>query len=1027
MNNGPKNPPTDPPGDQPETYPETQPSGQMNRRSFFKIVAASGAAAVAGGCGPMPEAYLPSVTPPENIVPGVASYFSTVCRECPAGCGLVAKNRDGRVIKLEGNPDHPLSGGALCIRGQAGLQSLYHPDRFRGPMFGGKPIGWDEAHKQLAGKLGALVKANQGGKIAMVSGLESGTLARLMDEWGRALGARPRLAYEPLGYEALRTANRIAFGRDAIPHYAIGEAAYLLSFGADFLETWLQPVAYTAAFARMHAFTNGRAGTFVQIEPRLSLTGANADEWLRNAPGTEGLLALAMLKVILDEGLQTADADLGTLREAVKDVDLAQAAKSAGVPAEAIKRIAHDFAKSKGGLAIGGGAAATGSNATQSLVAVNLLNAAVGAVGKGIRFGSDSALSRVSPYAEMVKLADAMRKGEIEVLVLVDVNPVYNMPPKSGFAEALGKVPLIVALASRPNESTARAHLVLPTLHPLESWGDYEAADGVIGLLQPTMGAVPIDGKPVEAKATGDILLSVGRQALGSEEGKGPLKWASVQDLLTEQWQKHAKEYAGGKPFAEFWEEALKRGGTWREPSSASVSLRKEAAKVSAEAAKLAGDASHTLIVYPSSRFFDGRGADKPWLQETPDPVTQVAWDAWVEVSAETATQLGLRRGDLVKLTSPHGSVELPAYPYEFLYPGTVAVAMGQGHEFPGAYARNALISDATNPKPATFLNVGANPAQLLPGSADPVSGGLAYLAVKVALAKTGGRRPLAVPQATFDQDDREIAQHVGLAAAKEIDLRGRTPEHASQPSMYPTVKYPEYRFGMSVDVDRCTGCSACVVACQSENNVPVVGKEQVAYGRAQQWLRIERWGEGTPTRPINMFLPMFCQHCEVAPCEPVCPVFAAYHTKDGLNAQVYNRCVGTRYCGNNCPYHVRRFNWFNYRWASPLDVQLNPDVTVRQLGVMEKCTMCVQRIVAAKAGAREADRPMKDGDMQTACQQTCPTQAITFGNLKDGSAQVTRLSRSPRSYHVLEELGTRPAVTYLKKVVRDAGAEHKA
>jgi len=217
------------------------------------------------------------------------------------------------------------------------------------------------------------------------------------------------------------------------------------------------------------------------------------------------------------------------------------------------------------------------------------------------------------------------------------------------------------------------------------------------------------------------------------------------------------------------------------------------------------------------------------------------------------------------------------------------------------------------------------------------------------------------------------------------------------------------------------------VVACQSENNVPVVGREQVAYGRAQQWLRIERWREGTPTRPINMFLPMFCQHCEVAPCEPVCPVYAAYHTKDGLNAQIYNRCVGTRYCGNNCPYHVRRFNWFNYRWVAPLDVQLNPDVTVRQLGVMEKCTMCVQRIVAAKAGAREAGRDVKDGDMQTACQQTCPTQAITFGNLKDGAAQVSKLSRSPRSYHVLDELGTRPAVTYLKKVVRDAGPEHKA
>ena len=993
----------------------------IDRRSFFKIVAASGAAAAAGGCGPSPETYLPYVSPPEDIIPGEPSYFSTVCRECPAGCGLVAKNRDGRIIKLEGNPDHPLSAGTLCIRGQAGLQSLYHPDRFRGASAGGKPIGWDEATRQLSDKLGGLLRANQGARVALVTGLESGTLARLMDEWVRAVGARPRIGYEPLGYEALRAANRIAFGRDTIPHYAIGEASYLLSFGADFLETWLQPVAYAAGFARMHAFAQGRAGTFVQIEPRLSMTGANADEWLRNAPGSEGLLALAILRVILDEGLQSPDADAATLREAVKDVDVAAAAKSADVPAETIKRIGQDFAKSKGGLAIGGGAAAAGSNAAEALVAVNLLNAAVGAVGTRLSFGSDSALGRVSPYSEMVKLTEAMGKGEIDVLVLVDVNPVYTMPPRSGFADAIGKVSLVVALASRPSETTARAHLVLPTLHPLESWGDYEAESGVFGLMQPTMGPVPIDGKPVEARPTGDILLSVGRAALGAEEGKGPLKWASFQELLNEEWQKRAKEYAPGKPFPEFWEEALRRGGVWRPSSPVPVSLRKEAARVSREALKLAGDGSHTLIVYPSNRFFDGRGADKAWLQEAPDTMTQVAWDAWVEVPTETAAKLGLRRGDLVKLTSPHGSIELPAYPYELIHPDSVAVQMGQGHRFPGAYAAGVRPAGATNPQPATFLNVGASPVELLGGAADPASGGLPYLAVKVALARTGGRRPLAVPQATFDQDDRGVAEYVSLAAAKELELRGRVPEQASHPSMYPPVRYPEYRWGMSVDVDLCTGCSACVVACQSENNVPVVGREQVAYGRAQQWLRIERWQEGTSTRPLNMFLAMFCQHCEVAPCEPVCPVYAAYHTKEGLNAQVYNRCVGTRYCGNNCSYHVRRFNWWNYQWVTPLDVQLNPDVTVRQLGVMEKCTMCLQRIVAAKALARDAGRQVKDGDMQTACQQTCPTRAITFGNLKDGAAQVSKLSRSPRGYHVLEELGTRPAVTYLKKVTRGA------
>jgi len=274
------------------------------------------------------------------------------------------------------------------------------------------------------------------------------------------------------------------------------------------------------------------------------------------------------------------------------------------------------------------------------------------------------------------------------------------------------------------------------------------------------------------------------------------------------------------------------------------------------------------------------------------------------------------------------------------------------------------------------------------------------------------------VLQATHDQDHRELAQHVDLGAAREQALRGRGPEEP-HPTLYEDQRYPGARWGMTIDVDACVGCQACVTSCQAENNVPVVGKASAAYGRQLHWMRIERWAEGKPERPTNLFLPMLCQHCEVAPCEPVCPVYAAYRTEEGLNGQVYNRCVGTRYCGNNCPYHVRRFNWFQYEFPEPLDVQLNPDVTVRQLGVMEKCTMCLQRIIAGKDRARDEKRAVRDGDIQTACQQTCPTQAITFGNLKDEGSAATKLTRSPRAYHVLEEIGTRPSITYLRKVVR--------
>jgi len=369
----------------------------IDRRSFFKIVATTGAAAAAGGCGQSAEQLIPYVIPPDNIVPGVPAYFASVCRECPSGCGVIAKNRDGRVIKLEGNPDHPTNTGALCVLGHAGLQALYHPDRFRGPLSGGKPVAWADAEKQIADKLGALAKGRQGARVAVVSGLETGSLARLMDEWVRLLGARARIAYEPLGYEALRASNRVAFGRDAIPDYAIGEATYLVSFGADFLETWLNSEGYTADFSRMHAFFQGKQGTFVHVEPRMSLTAANADEWLRNAPGTEGALALAMLKVIVDEGLQAPGADLNTLRAAVRAADVEAAASASGVPAETIKHVARDLAKAKAGLVLGGGMAATSTSSTEALVAVNLLNAAIGAVVTRVRFGSASPFSRVSP------------------------------------------------------------------------------------------------------------------------------------------------------------------------------------------------------------------------------------------------------------------------------------------------------------------------------------------------------------------------------------------------------------------------------------------------------------------------------------------------------------------------------------------------------------------------------------------------------------------------------------------------------
>jgi molybdopterin-containing oxidoreductase family iron-sulfur binding subunit len=964
----------------------------MNRRDFFKIVTTVGATAATAGCQEAGEKILPLVVPSDQLIPGVASWFSTVCRECPAGCGVIARNRDGRVVKLEGNPDHPVNRGALCARGQGALQNLYHPDRFTGPQRREgdalRSVGWDDALKTLGDRLAQARGGGKGKAVALVTQLESGSLGGLLDRWTQALGTRPRVTYEPFGHEAQRAANRAVFGRDAVPYHAFEDAEVVVSFGADFLETWVNNVEYGRGFGRMHAFREGKAGTFIHVEPRQSLTAANADEWVRNAPGTEALVALAVLKTLADGGAVDK-----RFADAAGALDVKKVAEESGVAPDAIKHIAEALAHGKPSLVVGGGMAVTGTNAVALHTAVALLNAALGNVGKTVRFGPDAAYGRVTPYAETAALVQAMASGEIDVLLIgPGINPAFTLPGGLKFADAAKKVGLVVSFSNRPDETTALAHLVLPDTHWLESWGDYAPREGVLGLMQPTM--LPIR----DARPFGDVLLAVGRTALGlTEEGKGPLPWATTEAFVKAAWEPVVKDQLAG---------ALQRGGVWRDTAAAGVTAK--VAAVSGGAAKLEGDASGlALLAYPSFRLYDGRSAGSSWLQEIPDTITQASWDAWVEVPHDVAAKQGIANGDVLRVASPHGTIELPAYVSSSIHPQAVAIPMG--HRYAPYHVRNGRYVTATSTP--------TNPVALLPAAAEP-GGGPAYLAVRVTLTKTGARRPLAILQGTHDQEDREIARHVDLRTAREQALRGKR-EHHPDYSMYPPQQYPGYRWGMSVDIDACIGCQACAVACMAENNVPIVGKAQAAYGRQAHWLRVERWAEGQAEHAHNTFLPMFCQHCEVAPCEPVCPVFAAYRTDEGLNGQVYNRCVGTRYCGNNCPYHVRRFNWFSYEFPSPLEVQLNPDVTVRQLGIMEKCTMCVQRIVAGKDRARDEKRTVKDGDIMTACQQTCPTNAITFGNLKDPQSAVSKQREAARAYDVLDELGTRPSVTYLKKVTR--------
>jgi len=992
----------------------------MERRRFLKVLGVTGGgAALLSGCGIGPEPtekLIPYLIPPEDQVPGTPTYYATTCRECPAGCGLHAKVREGRVVKLEGNPESPINHGRLCPRGQAGLQGLYNPDRVAGPLERTadgqwKPIAWDDA----IGRVAAKVKGARGKGIVFVTGHESGAFGELVDEWMRQVGGR-HVIYEPFAFEALREGNRLAFGTSAVPWYDFANARYLVSFGADFLDTWVSPVGYQNGFARAHGFQAGRDASmakFVFVGPRLSLTGMNADEWIAAAPGTEGLLALAMASVIVRERLAPVPSDAARLASLLSRHAPAQVASAVGIEPSVIARLAREFAASKGGLAVAGGIAAQYPNGAAIVAAANILNYVAGTVGKTVKFGPNDSLGGAGSgsFQQMADLVSDMEAGKVAVLLVHGANPAHSLP--GAFSQAIARVGFKVGFSPYLDETAAVADLILPDLHPLEQWNDARPRAGLFALLQPVMQPVFPD-----ARHTGDVLL----RASGRDQ--------TFQEYLQGRWRELHRRHGGGKSFEQFWGEALQHGGVYGEAPLQPVRLASGVGQLTPTPPALAGGPGETVLtVFPSIGLYDGRGANKPWLQELPDPVSKITWHAWVEVHPATAARWGLTNGDFLLLKSPYGAVKAPVWITPGVRPDVLAAATGQGHTAYGRYAKDRS----------------GNAFELL--SSAPNGYGGRTFSVAVSVVKTGEHRRLA----TAEGDPRELGAHnvevLPLGRARQLKSGERAFEEHEAPAyaeraledwaaaQHEKASLGNYagehpRWGLAIDLATCTGCSACVTACYAENNIATVGEELVVRRRVMSWMRVERYYTGGEHgEPVGAVVtPMLCQQCGNAPCEPVCPVFAAYHTADGLNGQVYNRCVGTRYCSNNCPYKVRYFNWYNFAeqggewesWPAPLDMLLNPDVTVREKGVMEKCTFCVQRIRGAQNRARLEDRTVRDGEIVPACAQACPSEAIVFGDLHDRRSRVSELAQDPRGYHVLAGLNTKPAITYLAKVVHD-------
>ena len=994
-----------------------EPTRELDRRQFLTVagVAGAGTALLSGCSTDRIEKLVPYMVGDEDNIPGIPTYYASTCTECPAGCSLHVKTREARAIKLEGNPASPINQGSLCARGQAGLQGLYNPGRLNGPKAKGddgsfRDLTWDEALALLAERVG---RANA---LAVVSGSGPGTFSTLLADWTAALGGR-LVRYQPFDNEAQRAANQQIFGRDEIPAYDIAQAEYILSFGADFLETWLGQVENQRGFAESHGFRDGHMAKHVYFGTRMDLTGMNADEWHALNPGSEAIVALAMANVVLSERSRAPD-DANALRPLLAQYTAEMASEESGIAPETIRQVAREFASHRG-LALAGGIAAQHRGATEVCAAVNVLNYVAGNVGETIHFGAGR--PQGDGYGALEALSADMDSGAVDVLIVHDANPIHAVPKATGLADAMAKVGFTVSTSAVMDETAAAADLILPNLHALERWDDLDARRGVHALMQPVM--MPVR----DGRATGDVLLAVA-SAIGGP--LGGFDAPSFEAHLKDRWQGYARDL-GRSDFRTFWVEALAGGGIFADSTDTpTVRLASGAAsRIGYSRPDFDGDGDFVFLPYPSSMLYDGRGANKPWLLENPDPVTKITWQSWIEMHPETAQELDVREGEVIRLESPHGVIEAPVYPYPGLNPGVLATPLGLGHTEYGQYAQGR----------------GVNALDLLSGADG--GGFLPYVSTRVSVVKTRRYQKLAKTEGNTRQLGRGIAEMMPFASAAEgltvAEVHGghhevnTEREHEAivgwSAAQKEATKKGDYagehpNWGMVVDLSRCTGCSACVTACYAENNIPTVGEEEVIRGREMSWMRIERYFEGGDHgEPVSTrVVPMMCQHCDNAPCEPVCPVYAAYHTPDGLNAQVYNRCVGTRYCSNNCSYKVRYYNWLAYNKLSfdePLQLQLNPDVTVRARGVMEKCTFCIQRIRGAQNQASMEDRPVRDGEITTACAQACPSGAIIFGDMNDPASGVAQAGQNHRGYHILEDLNTRSSVTYLAKVQH--GGEH--
>ena len=979
------------------------------RRDFLKYLGFSTAAAtIAASCEIPVRKAIPFANKPEDIVPGTANYYATTYIQDGDAVSILAKVRDGRPIKIEGNDLSPITKGGTSARVQASVLDLYDTARLRFPTIENKEVTFEEVDKAIAAEITSLGAAPI---VILTSTIVSPSTKEVIAQFLAKHPGSKHVEYDAVSYSGILLANQASYGKKAIPSYRFDNAKVIVSLAADFLGTWLSPIEFSKQYATGKKIDekNPEMSKHIQFESVASLTGSNADERFLHRPSETGAIAVALLAAVNGQSVSGVNEELK----------------------KAITKTAKELVENKGKSLV-----VSGSNDVNVQIVVNAINETLQSGGKTIDW---SAIynTKQGVDAEFATLVDELNAGKVGGLFVFGANPAYNWNQSKKFVEGIKKAKLTVSFNGKADETTQLCKYVVPTHHFLESWGDAEIKTGHYSFQQPTINPL------FKTRQWQDSLL----------------KWNGADS----DYQKIVKQYWSTKLGGETaYEKALQEGLSTTGTASlvgASFNVSSVAAATSAIGAYPKVTTTE-LYLYQKVAIGAGEGASNPWLQEMPDPVTKATWDNYLVVSpalAKTLLKIDLTNNGqadayevkppkhVVKISANGITVQLPALIIPGTHPDTVGIALGYGRV--KELGKSATADDG-NP-------LGANAFPF----ASILNGTVSYSINKVDLSDTGDKYPVALTQThniynTAQGNRTEVMKELTLAEYKakpteileereeEVKPYGGLKNFQAQGTIYPNSMNdrPGIKWGMSIDLNSCTGCGACVVACTAENNVSVVGKPEVLRGHEMHWLRIDRYYSGEDLdNPKVVFQPLMCQHCDNAPCENVCPVAATNHSSEGLNQMTYNRCIGTRYCANNCPYKVRRFNWADYSGADSfpdnqkevlndvvLDMNddltrmvLNPDVTVRSRGVIEKCSFCVQRLQASKLSAKKESRPLADSDLKVACQQSCPTNAIVFGNANDKHSAITahRMDNPNRLFLSLEQLHVLPNVTYLAKV----------